>query len=86
MERYKDSGGAFHRIKGTAMGVDVYDVVKTILQYTIAPMGYLIWCLWSRLSKLEQDQAVTQVMVDNIRDDIKEIRHGIDTLVSRQLK
>lgn len=66
--------------------MDVLDVVRTVLQYAIAPLAYILWSLWHKVAELEQQQAVTQVMVDNIRDDIKEIRHGIDTLVSRQLK
>ncbi len=68
------------------MNLDVLEAAKVAYNYAVAPMAYIIWDLWRRLSKLEKDQVVTQVMVDNIRDDIKEIKHGVDQLISRQLK
>jgi len=62
------------------------DLLDILYKCVAVPVAYVLWAMWHKIAKLEKDQAVTQVMVDNIRDDIKEIKHGIDTLVSRQMK
>ena len=76
------------------MDSSVLEAVKALKQNAIAPLGaFFIWTykkhqskveqLEHRISQVEKSTAIIQVMVDHIRDDIKDIKAGIDKLVSR---
>lgn len=81
-------------IRNQQVDNNIWEVVKALLQYAIAPLGaFLIWSfkkhqakvdsLEQRISQVEKSTAIIQVMVDHIRDDIKDIKAGIDKLISR---
>lgn len=71
-----------------------WEIIKLLLQYAFAPLAaFLVWTykkqhnrvdkLEYRVGEVEKSTAVTQVMIDNIREDIREIKHGISKLVDR---
>lgn len=72
-----------------------WSVVKVIAQYAVAPLaGVVMWIykqqharvdsLEQRMVAAETELATFKVMLDMIRDDIKEIKHGVEKLVDRQ--
>lgn len=79
------------------MDNNILEVVKLVLQYAVAPLAaFFIWMykkqhtrvdkLEERIIGTEQSVAVIKVMIDNIKDDIREIKHGITKLVDRNGK
>lgn len=71
------------------------ELFKYFLQYAVAPLlALIVWVykvqhmrvgkLEERIASVEQSTAVIRVMIDNIKDDIKEIKQGIIKLVDRQ--
>lgn len=74
--------------------MDLLEVVKMFLQYAVAPLAaFFVWTykkhhtrvdqLEKRLSQVEKSTAIIQVMVDHIKDDIREIKQGINKLIDR---
>ncbi len=70
------------------------DLLSMALQYAIAPLaGFVLWIYKSQHSKvdamdkrvadLEKQSAVLGAIVDTIREDIKDIKRGIEKLVER---
>ncbi len=69
-------------------------ILATILQYAIAPVGaFLFWLhkkstgridnIERRVANVERSTAVIEAMIDNIREDLREIKRGIEKLVDR---
>lgn len=74
---------------------NIWDVIKSITQFLILPLlmclGYFFKKAHIRLDRLEEDMtntktriAVVESKIDDIRDDIKEIKHGVEKLVERK--
>jgi hypothetical protein len=73
----------------------VMDILKMILQYAIAPLvAFIFWQYKKlhtrvdvheqRIAGVEKSTAVIQVMVDTIREDIRDIKHGIEKLAEKR--
>ncbi len=71
------------------------DLLNMVLQFAIAPVGAYFFYVYKkqtsrieeldkRVASIETSTAVIKVVVENIKDDIREIRHGIEKLVDRQ--
>lgn len=69
-------------------------LISSILEYSIAPVGaFLLWLhkkqsyrmdsIERRVANVEKSTAVIEAMVDNIREDLREIKRGIEKLVDR---
>lgn len=72
-----------------------WEVVKTvsswIIYLLILPASWLFKKYAARIEKLEEDiaeldkqQAVTNVLINELRNDIKEIKHNVERLVDRR--
>ncbi len=71
------------------------DILAVLFKLIITPLvGFLFW-MWKRQqnsidelrerqSKSEQSHAVILVMVENIKEDIKEIKYGIEKMLDRR--
>jgi Tfp pilus assembly protein PilO len=72
------------------------DVLSVIFRLVIAPLvGYLFYYVFvkqqksiddlkEKQSKIEQSHAIVVVMVENIKEDIKEIKYGIEKMLDRR--
>lgn len=69
--------------------------IDLIYRLIVTPLiGFLLWTwkrqqlaideLKERQAKSEQSHAVILVMVENIKDDIKEIKYGIEKMLDRR--
>jgi hypothetical protein len=72
-----------------------WDVVKTLIQFLVIPLvtglAYFFKKAHVRLDKLEDDMtgtktrvAVVESKIDDIREDIKDIKRGVEKLVERK--
>ena len=68
--------------------------IISLLQYAVAPVGaFLLWLhkksanridsIENRVANVERSTAVIEAMIDNIREDLREIKRGIEKLVDR---
>jgi len=73
----------------------VWHIIETVLKYAIAPMiAMFFWMfkkhdkkvqsLEARVNILEKDTAVVKSKLDDIKEDIREIKKGIDKLIDRR--
>lgn len=76
-------------------GVGTWEVVKAILHYAVYPLvgaaGFIMKKHIERIDAVEKDLNETKVRtsvieskVDDIRDDIKEIKRNVEKLVDRK--
>lgn len=77
------------------MESEVFEVLKTFVTLIVVPLVggimYFIKKNFKRLDKVEEDMqeqktrtAVIESKVDDIRDDIKDIKQGVEKLVERK--
>lgn len=76
-------------------GLTEGDVLSVLFRIVITPIvGYLFW-VWMRQQRAverlqekqaesEKSHAVILIMVDNIKEDIKEIKYGIEKMLDRR--
>jgi hypothetical protein len=75
--------------------MEAWDLIKLIIQFAIYPVfAIVVWFMrkqYDRLDKVEVDlgkqitrTAVIESKVDDIRDDIKEIKRNVAKLVDRR--
>lgn len=74
--------------------MDIWEIIKIVVSVVAPFIAFYIWIfkkhhmrvdkLESRVTNVERSTAVIQVMVDNIKDDIKEIKHGIEKILDRK--
>lgn len=73
----------------------MWDLFKSLLQWLLLPLiaalGYFFKTANRRIHKLEDDMissktriAVIESKIDDIREDIKDIKRGVDKLVERK--
>ncbi len=76
------------------MDPQITDILK-VLAVVLSPVGaLLVWLLKKhhmkvenlaqRVTDVEKASAITQVMLDNIRDDIREIKMGIEKILDKK--
>jgi hypothetical protein len=62
--------------------MELLDVIKLIVGFIVIP--YLVYN-HQRVDKVIKEQAVTNSKVNDIKEDIKEIKDGVNKLVEREL-
>lgn len=73
----------------------IWDVIKSLMQWLVIPLltalAYFFKKAHVRLDKLEEDMtgtktriAVVESKIDDIREDIKDIKRGVEKLVERK--
>lgn len=77
-------------------GMTEAEMFAALFRIVVIPvLSYIAWQIWvkypkmlddlkERQSKSEQSHAVVLVMVENIKEDIKEIKHGIEKMLDRR--
>lgn len=75
--------------------MELWDILKTLSSWIIMPLigglMYFVRKSFNRLEKMEEEvqeqkikTAVIESKVDDIRDDIKEIKYNVERLVDRK--
>lgn len=76
------------------METSLWDIIRTILQFAVAPViGMFVWMfkkqqekhenLELRMTSVEKATAILEVQISTIKEDIKEIKQGVNKLVDR---
>ncbi len=73
--------------------VEIGAVLDTVLKYAVAPIGAFVWWLFkkydlridvveSKINLLERDNAVLNTKLDNLKEDMTEIKATLNTLIA----
>jgi len=74
----------------------VWDIVKTLLQFLVFPIvGVVSYFVKQNLTRIDSMEtslreaetrlSVVESKIDDIREDLKEIKHGINRLIDRRI-
>lgn len=73
--------------------VEFSSVIDTVLKYAVAPVGAFVWWLFkkydlriesveARINIIEKDNAVLNTKLDNLKEDMTEIKATLNTLIA----